>query len=300
MKWLTQEFFNFSSSRFLSASTPIELLVYPKLLTILSVQYMTVSAYRALLEAFDGVERSVRLKEIYLGVLPELEVDLNSSELPLQLRPFDTNGSLTSPWKLLGPLRRDRVWRALQKWKGEGVPSLEIKQRLDTLFLSLQIPPPGSVVPAASVSGEPFPKAWLAADQSGRMQRQWSAFTESQRAQVRKFAKESVFRTGAEAKDELMSCFQRVKDLQQSEPSQRVSEAQPVSSSSSSSSSSSEEMETVTRSVTEVMNVRIDRKKDNKVMIEVKHGRGRDWVDASTLLAPPVLDRLRQALARVP
>ena len=60
----------------------------------------------------------------------------------------------------------------------------------------------------------------------------------------------------------------------------------------------SSEGEMTTRTILEVMNVRLD-KKTREVMLQVRHKEGTDWIKAASVLQPHPVDWLRDILPRI-
>ena len=167
-----------------------------------------------------------------------------------------------------------------------------------------------------------FPRAWVPADNSGKFLRTWLKFTEPQRVKLQKLVRETVTRTGVEMTEGLTRCFDQIASLQSTAtvqaaerraatpprapapvtpPSRTVVQARMDEPD----LSDAPMREVVTRTILEVMDVKLEKRKEGeparKVSIKVKHDASEppDWIDAASVLQSHVVDLLRTSLARL-
>ena len=210
---------------------------------------MTNTSHR-IIEAFEKVDRHLRLDEIMKGMMPYVDIDADSPDLPQKWLHFDKNGSLTVFWKLLSPDSRQLVnskfEEELPPKSAEGLASL-IKEHVKTdhplapseassnisrpmamgpppvqptplpAAVNLQLIESRSSSPASTPSKSEgnkksfnFPASWVDSDPKGKMRKMWERLNVSQRLELRRLTRETVSRTGLEATPQLMACFKRI------------------------------------------------------------------------------------------
>lgn len=298
-------------------------------------------AARQIIEAFDRVDKKVRLEEIAKGVLPDVEIDFQSDSFPIKWKKFDTDGEFPITWAQLAASERESIYSEIE---GNDECSPSSVRFLLTKLLRRSTPPvskpppvslplpktqpqpvPRAILlsgrtpsksPLSSPSSSPcsspktrnvFPSHWVPADASGKLRRMWMNFTDNQRIELRRIARATVHRTGVEAAPLLTQCFEKVRDLQtvgtaaslRPVPVQVV-EIVPRANSVPIPEKPLVEDELQTRTIFEVMNVRLN-KADNSVIIQVKYNADGDleWIDAGEVVTPHVLELLRSALAKI-
>lgn len=213
-------------------------------------------AARQIIEAFDCVDKKVRLEEIAKGVLPDVEVDFQSDSFPVKWKKFDTDGEYAITWSMLTASERESIYSEIE---GNDESSPSSVRFLLTKLLRRSIPPvsepppvtlplpitqpqpvpraillsgrPPSKSPLSSPSSSPsaspktrnvFPSHWVPADASGKLRRMWMNFTDHQRLELRRIARATVHRTSVEAAPLLTQCFEKVRDLQSVETAASV------------------------------------------------------------------------------
>lgn len=233
-----------------------------------------------IMEAFENLDKEVRLQKIYLGVLTHTgEKDFSSDHMPDLVERLDESGRISSLWLRLSVEDRKQFYEKLVGLLKEHGVSEKLKSLIQFQLiywngvLRSREAEVKSEQPSLESTGLSFPEKW---NDLGVRQRWEEAMTDEQRKEILSL----VDIRKKPTRSYVDSLFDRVlnPDLPPVQPK-------------------SEEDET-SDEIAEVLGVALKpRTKLGKLVINVRHTNGSSrWVNAENVLAPFVCDQLRSEL----
>jgi hypothetical protein len=233
----------------------------------------------AIKACLDRANRAVRYSSIYLACLPKGGYEYVSSHLPDTWMDMNDDDDIVDAWKSLEPDQRSYVFREF-----ESVSALpELLSRKDTLvgliekFVTVKSPKRTVSNSSSDSSSMEFPEVWVPFDQDGDLRLGWGNLTRKERAQLTEISQDP---------DRVKSATDVRNLVREMRKNAKKSSGDPSN--------------YVTRTIREVLSVRLDKQR-KKVHLLISYGpkeTDKEWVDAKTLLSESIISLLRSEIIR--